>query len=381
MPSSAVVCHLRREVVRRIDLLATGAGPHVEGEQNKVITTRKSHRGRNNFASSGDGDHQAVGRRADDNVPPLLVSSPDASESLHGRVTPSRGPPTIRESVDAVSVDPTRQSSGNSIQAGRQFPGLKGVGPAPSCGGLYTTATKLPGGEPEAGGRIGGDLPSSCLKRVARLFPPVRLDKGGVSSPEPTGGPRARAVRCLLRADGGESLPPSAGEGIRPPGKIEIAELEAAGHGNIERFWTCTVCRETNGEGRASCTVCGKRQHGRCVAQAHLDVIAEKRDPGVVKGQPKSVNLRQQRPENRQESVRFVRSSGITSRPGRQTGVTSGGVSGRIGSVRDTTRKIGEPYDASSFAKMRRETEPAVRARLGLTGEIKSLLSAIRRNG
>lgn len=381
MPSSAVVCHLRREVARRTDLLTTGAGPHVDGEENRVVTTSSSHRGRNTLVSSGDGDHQAVGHRTNDNVSPLLVSRLEISESLPDRVTPSRGPPTIRESVDDVSVDPTPQSLGRSTQAGRQFPGLKGVGPAPSSGDLYTTTTKLHGGEPEASGRIGGEVSSSCLKRVARLFPPVRLDKGGVSSPDPTGGPRAKAVRFLLQADGGESQSPSAGVSIGPSARVGIEELEAADHGTIERFWSCAVCGKTNGEGRASCTICGKRQHGRCVAQAQLGEKAEKRDPGVVREEPKTVNLQRQRPGNRQGSVRPVRSSGDTSRSGRQTGTLLGGVSERLGSMRDTTRKISEPYDASSFAKMRRETEPAVRARLGLTGEIKSLLSAIRRNG
>lgn len=375
MPSSAVVCHLRREVVRRIDLLASGTDPHHadDGEETKVIASGPQS-GRNDFVLGGDGNPQAVGHRTDDSVAPLLVNRPEISESLSGRVAPYRGPPANRASVDFVTVDPTQKTVGRSILAGRQFPGLKGVGPAPSFGDLCTTATKLPRGGPEARVRSGGEAPSSCLKRVARQFPPVRLDKGCVSSSNPTGGPRARAVRFLLRADGGEGLPPPAGGGIGPPAQVGIAEIEVADPGNVERLWTCVVCGKNNEEGGASCAICGKRQHGRCVAQAHLGGRAEEKDPGVFRGAPKTLHLQQQRPDNRQESVHLVPS-------GRQTGLRLGGALGRTGSVKETSWKSGGNYDASSFAKMRRETEPAVRARLGLTGEIKSLLSVIRRNG
>ena len=147
---------------------------------------------------------------------------------------------------------------------------------------------------------------------------------------------------------------------------------------SIKHFWTCVVCGKTNEEGEASCKICGKRQRGPCVAQAHLAVRAQEQDPGVVRGGAKTVKLQQQRPENIQESVRLV-SGDDNVRSVTQTGILLRGESGRTDSVRDTTRKFGGPYDASSFAKMRRETEPAVRARLGLTGEIKSLLSVIRR--
>ena len=377
MPPSAVVCHLRREVARRVDLLATGTDPHVDGEKDKI--SNRSHSRRNDFVSSGDGDHQAVDHHTDDHVPPLLVNRPEISESLSGRIAPHRDAPTNRVSADYFGVGPTRQVLGRSIQADRQFPSMKGVGPAPSFGDLYITANKLPEKRPEASSRtIGGETAPSCLKRVARKFPPIRLDKGGVPSSNPTGGPRARAVQFLLRADGGESFPSSAGMVIGPPAQIEMAKLQAVDQDSIKHFWTCVVCGKTNEEGEASCKICGKRQRGPCVAQAHLAVRAQEQDPGVVRGGAKTVKLQQQRPENIQESVRLV-SGDDNVRSVTQTGILLRGESGRTDSVRDTTRKFGGPYDASSFAKMRRETEPAVRARLGLTGEIKSLLSVIRR--
>lgn len=398
MPSSAVVCHLRREIVRRIDLLASGAvDPRVDGEAHKLIT-RGSQSGHNNLHNnlvvSGDRDHQGVDHRIDGSVPPLLANGLETPAFLSDRVAPYRGPSANRVSVDNVDVDPTRHVLGRSVKSGRKTPGMKGAGPAgnnssgksskipaPSSGDLYPTAITLPVSGLEARERIKGEVPSSCLKRVARHFPPVRLDKGSVFSSNLTGGPRGRAVRFLLGADDNESPPSSAGMAIRSPAQVETAQVKADTRGNVERLWICVVCGKPNVEGgRSSCKICGRRQRGRCIAKAGLGVREEGQYPVVIKGKPNSVKLQQSRPENRPEGVRLAVSGGHNVRSDRQTGACLGGASG-IGGVRDTGRKFGRPYDASLFAKMRRETEPALRARLGLTGEIKSLLSAIRRNG
>ena len=390
MPSSAVVSQLRREIVRRTDLLVSGTDPQVDDDVEE-LTTLRSCIGHNKLDVKVDEDQQAMNHRTDGRVHPLPVNGRKDPAVLAHRVTRYRGPTANQAvSVDCVDGGPIRQTE-ISIQAGRKLPCMRGVSPdgsssssnelsrvpAPSFGELYATPKRLAVGGLGAGGSITGEAPSR-LKRVAQQIPSVRTGKGGVSSSTSAVRPRARAVHFLLGVDDGESRPRSAGVVVNgSPARSNLAKLEAVNQASVESLWTCVVCGKTNEKGGVSCTICGKRQqrHG-CVAKVLLGASAEAQDPAAIGREPTIVKPRR---EHRQESV-HLESRGDSVRSDSKTGTYLGGGSG-IGGVRDSARSFCGPDDASSFAKMRKEAEPAVRARLSLTGEIKSLLWAIRRNG
>ncbi len=230
-------------------------------------------------------------------------------------------------------------------------------------------------------------------------FPPVQMQAAGAraastdrSRRSSESKPQARAVRFLLdlrkaeegreRADNDQLCPRErAVDGLSQTaqrqaetrgsravsprdGETESEELRDGG------FWTCVVCCQRNDNVRAakSCTTCGRqRQRPRSSTRTNNRVVSSSARIEVP-----SDRLLQEKEgaRNNHSSIGYRASSDGS----RQT------VKDTCSAIKKATEQSARgPYDLSSFAKMQGVTQPVVKARLGLTREIQSLLSAIRR--
>jgi len=137
-------------------------------------------------------------------------------------------------------------------------------------------------------------------------------------------------------------------------------------------FWTCVVCCQRNdiAGARESCTTCGRRRRWRSSARGNTRVIS---------------SLTQfKAPSDRPQEKEGAGSNKNASHSFTGYRATSDGSRKPVNDACSAIKRVTEqstrgPYDLSSFAKMQEVTQPVVKARLGLTREIQSLLSAIRR--
>lgn len=335
LPSSAEVCRMRKEVARRIDLLITETGQ--------------------------DGDEETHGSRRKVNKPRSLTSNNEGSPENDGH----RARSTIKDGIRSIGGLPV----GILKYAAR---------PDDVVGVQLTT------------GR-GRRMPSQGMKpsRVRSVAPGSRssLKKG---------------VRFLLEGSGtdGSALFEEAtgnSTGVAPVVKLHNNEPSVPHEVAIDegRYllktslpWTCPVCDKRNDAVRVECIVCRRRRQLRnstvdpaeITTKAHLDAstMAHRRPSD---GRQKERDGQRDNPayDPLTVSTTIVRASGHQ--------LAAGGVAAsnrhnaREGEGRrkdDAKDGHGEGYDFSGFARMQRTTEPVVRARINLTGEIKSLLSAIR---
>ena len=246
--------------------------------------------------------------------------------------------------------------------------------------------------------------------RLAVEFPPVmpqRVDDKQTGSSDRSshrpdeGKPRAREVRFLLEEEPEETNTNVVAIGGAVDGAPQTAQrkgerdiLDAAVNHEAETdtknvedggCWTCVVCRTQNDEvgGAEGCPTCGRRRR--------------RRPPPRCRGGPSLGNVPADHP-----TTGISRKLGVTTdrlhereRGGKMQGAkdpcTDDDAKSNVGSrwkkaadiaaTRNTAAQSERrgPYDVSSFAKMREATQPIVNARLGLTREIQSLLSSIRR--
>lgn len=254
--------------------------------------------------------------------------------------------------------------------------------------------------------------------RVGVLFQPVSAQRGGeggnhacTTSPCSAGtGPRARAVRFLLD-DEGEKDERRQGVRGKDPELLSARELvagrsrtqkllaersrsfEATVGGKVEetddelsdksQIWTCSVCLQTNHEidGAQGCPNCGRRRERRRPDKIFRAELSMATTDNVAAGSTRHLQARsyQQGDKERGGGGRYRNAlrSPIEYNAGRMVSHEQD----ELDKNRQITagREHCGSYDISSFERMKQATQPVVKARLGLTREIQSLLSAIRR--
>lgn len=344
MPSSPVVCHLRREVLRRIDLLPTiGKDLAAEGTPgaNGGVGEQRAPRYGQGIGSKGAG--QVTGHLCRE------------TGSLSAETSRTNTEPSM-----VCLVDGTRGSDGAALDYRAGFGEARwnlsdeGSHELPATAAGESITDELRGDLVENGDTATltrailpvvfeskGDKVGSAREAQPLLAPKRSGDR------LPAGGPRARAVRFLLA----DSVPMVAQEVV---------------DGHLGKFWMCAVCNKKNIDSVKACTTCGRHQeHSRHTSVRPTETVGT----GVAsRGRGFTRRLEQEREE-------AYRPPGGVKNAGSSTPV---GISSKTETERNAMRSNLGAYDSSCFAKMRQTTEPAVKARLNLTGEIKSLLSAIR---
>lgn len=239
---------------------------------------------------------------------------------------------------------------------------------------------------------------------------------GRASNLREEGAMRKKGVRFLLLGAGDNENTPAAeacaSKTSSRAGKTETQQAEQtkrtselAVYPNNRQFgavpWTCVVCDKRNAAIRDSCIVCGPRslhsshaiddrvlanRSARRVVESRVsecrgaegrrDICAGVEQKDCVEQGSRSLDTaeafasgQQLVPNGGQHMTTTSKAAGPGSRR------ESGGRGNRVAADRVA---MGGGYDFSAFARMRRTTEPVVKARLGLTSEIKSLLSTIR---
>lgn len=185
---------------------------------------------------------------------------------------------------------------------------------------------------------------------------------------------RARTVRFLLEGhtnEGDKSRSPVSGRLQSPPVAMSQGSYPAQDglHGGVESMtWVCGLCEKRNDHGGVDCVVCGRRHRPRG-SYVGATQQAKRKDPGLVgifsqRSHAESDTREVEGPASRTDkgSLPHLRSVGEVSKDRDNNCPSEGG-----------------RYELASFTKMQKATEPTVKARLGLAGEIKALLSAIRR--
>lgn len=477
LPSSPIVCRLRREVARRIDLLAAAAGTGVvtvivtadavskERERKPAERGLSDIRGARAFprfghvgmmASGGD----SCGHKIEENALPNCRKSRDTCEDSatrkEGRLgrrhssfvdilagSSARRLSTTRLGAVACSV-PGRTTRSPWVADEEPGPGLphhklgskkiySGSGSSGSNSNSGSDSSGSSGSDPSRDdlSRYGnGKVPSFRNERAAMTTTKMRnasreatqynLDqvresgRKGVgcsndSSRWTKGGPRAGEVRFSLENEEeitkeGEGRPipssltakGSGGEGFQAVQKhagrggcisnsarvIDKAQTEIVEPNGL---WTCIACRQTNDEmdGAEGCASCGRRRQRRRQTRPHENdgtQLAMVPSCNVGTG-ARSMQAPLGGPEERDEETMGSFRNSIE--PPSDVGANSPELGSKTRSDRLEQRMARSdrrgPYDMSSFAKMRQATQPVVKARLGLTREIQSLLSAIRR--
>lgn len=380
------MCHLRGEVVRRVDAIATGNGDrvdsparvrppsaermsHSEGPRVGVGDVRHRERGQHNDESSSysvDGrgkkrsnpeskaasqGRSCGGSTEKDGVVDLDVTSPGAY--VVGEVRPKMSSVSTGL-VHGLASGATGDSGGEALRA--RFPGDGGL--TRPARGLVTGSGEPAGDEDLLRARHNG------VGGVKHSLSSMQGSEGRSVRDDIT---RAKAVRFLL-TDAVDTNPPSipgtasrkASKEREHPSFLEAVDITD---------WVCMVCDRRNGGGADRCTTCGRC---RCVPRATRGALSSSQ------GTTTSVA---------KEKVREFEGQGYVSARGdrsgssvRQAQVLSSGGSKRD-AMRETMRSNRGAYDFASFARMRQTTQPAAKERLSLTREIKSLLTVIRGGG
>lgn len=367
MPSSPLVCRLRREIARRVDSLASG----VE-EFSADATDGGAEIGKERAES--ELDHTRVAEGGELGTIESGTTNSTRWERIRGRVKPS----LIQDEIGTNAV-PRRNITGNA-----------GSKPVEGLQTKVRTPTKP-------------DDRSLVHRRHAVLeLPPVQVQAAGARqgstdrSPRPSESkPRARAVRFLLDLREEEEGRKSADNGelqLRPreravDGLSQTAQRQAETRGsktvspqNVKAgseelkdrdFWTCVVCcqRNDNVGAAKSCNTCGRRRQRRSSAQANNLVVSSSTRIEVP-----SDRLHEKGAGSNQNVNHSYTGYRVSSDGSRQTEYAACSAIKKI-----TEQSARGPYDSASFAKMQEVTQPVVKARLGLSREIQSLLSAIRR--
>lgn len=283
------------------------------------------------------------------------------------------GTSLVVRSPDKLDLEGVRSNSTKAGPAHRRS--SFGCPSVPLAGDVVGNArTELsPGGcqDPEAGhagheGRTSRG-PPSCF-RTSRPFPPA-------------GGSRKRGVRFLLHgSDQHEGAAKSPAEVISLPTVVAPGEEEAVPEEIVEETaressWVCEACEKRNDYGRTQCAICGRRY----LQQNTRSAVAGASGGNAALG---SAGKRARDARGRVDTEGWTaKGGGGGQRGGREWGgppeSAADAPQRRNGGNRERSHET--QYDFSSFARMKQSTEPMVRARLGLKGEIKSLLSAIRK--
>lgn len=179
--------------------------------------------------------------------------------------------------------------------------------------------------------------------------------------------------------------------------KMPGREGTEGGVGQNERgaslsYWNCAVCNKRNSEDRVECVVCGRRPRPCTLKMTDgetagtrpmcVDAACGNRERRAGTNEVDSDGQEVNTVITASSCSTHVAGAGRCGEPGARVTTTGSrrnpmqSMGRRRNGVRDA--REGEGYDFSGFAKMRQTTDPIVKARLGLTGEIKSLLSAIR---
>lgn len=352
LPSSVDVRHVRREVSRRIDVLtdenAGTKGNSVELEQLKRNKAEKNMAVLFARASQGKKTINAT-RNVVDSVLDKSLAAP-----RRGAIKfPRRGD-------DTGAVCSTRDSTDRGMGSGPTTPVRVGCG---TSGGSSAQ-------------RKGVRFLLGCSESDDEIRP---LE--GVKS-----NTAALMVGNVRRIKNSELKTTPAREGT------------ADGAGQNERglplpYWNCAVCNKRNGEDRVECVVC-RRCPRPCSLKMTDGEAAGSRPLGVdavcgniewgagdeeVDGDGQEINAVN---TTSSCSTHAVVGAGRCREPTERVTTTGSrrNPTERVGRWRNGVRdaREGEGYDFSGFARMRQATDPIVKARLGLTGEIKSLLLAIR---
>lgn len=499
MPSSPIVCRLRRQVARQIDLLASAtASPTTttttiattergEGSgvpmarrgvgENRVVAATASHHGHKGVSDSqslrtkmkeelhgsrnkrsdvggvssvlaADGGQRGhreslAGRWAKSCRAPLRRSKPDAGKVLGSTAFTRRvRGKEERQTKTMVHRDESGYTTSDDSSSDGIWPGASGT-----SGHVDDDKSKLP--HPFDFGNDRSSSPSNTVEdieattktttkdlkqanttardpapatpgkgRVEVLFPPVSAQRGGeggnhsctTSACSAGTRPRARVVRFLLdderekdeRPEGVGGKDPELLSAREPVGggsrtQKQLAErsrsFEATVGGKVEetddeipekyQVWTCPVCLQTNHEidGAQGCPNCGRRRERRrpdksCRAELSMATTGNEASGSTRHPQARSY---QQGDKGRGGGGghRNALRSPIEYNAARVDSLGHGESDNHRQIT--TGREHRGSYDISSFARMKQATQPVVKARLGLTREIQSLLSAIRR--
>lgn len=471
MPSSPLVCHLRRELARRVDLLAGGLEGDTSacaadggGTGGKKRTTRGI--GKKRVAADlqcGQGGMGSPDRRSNHFKNEALdcrnknrdggdASSMRASMRMANREALVKGwaggsserrGSSIRRVARVGSVlgknSLTRWIGGAEEGGSANFPqddvgnriiaggrgnsssnssnssGSGNTGSASDCKpveeGLETMRRALTKLDERSSTREAVRTRGRAVMEMSPVTVRGDEQRGGDSDTSfrpAEGGPRARAVRFLLEdskkekdghdgdnpqlvsireaVDGGASQTTQTKQVERGRSKAtarQEREAETEEDCQAAGFWTCVVCRKQNDEvgGLEGCSTCGRRRRQQQQQrQRSQDNENGERLP-TVQADSRIVEstrqLKEKGGERHQNVTKTFRVCSTTSSAGSSVRTdTDARTAARETAVGSEHRG---PYDVSSFAKMREATQPIVKARLGLTREIHSLLSAIRK--
>lgn len=257
----------------------------------------------------------------------------------------------------------------------------------PELGGESSKATANP---PR---RLGAEILSAGDKKKALLSPAMTV-----------GDRRSRGVRFLLDEtsndknkrlstnDGGKKLRADTTMTAIQKGRSRVVNLEGESDAQPDKVqsWTCTMCGKRNEEKQGmckKCAICGSERCSPNAYGAHFNARGDKThlpdaDARCV-GQRETVGDRCKATELGQQihdETTINNGTGVVERA--KSRAQAGALlprSERQLRGKDAIKREMGSSDFVSFSKMRQRTEGAVKARLGLTGEIKSLLTAIRR--
>lgn len=269
------------------------------------------------------------------------------------------GPKVSDESDGLVFVLASSATGGSGSEALRaaRLPG--DGGPTRSTRGL---ATGL--GEPAKD----EDSLGACHDGVGGVKPSLSSMRGSAGHSVHNKITRAKAVRFLLKDTLDENTPSVLGTtGLQLQQASKEKELGFCGTFK-NTCWVCTVCDKRNGEGADTCTTCG-----RCRGMPRATRGALSSRGTIISG------VTNEKIKELEEQEDASARSGRSGASARQAQVFSRGPERDV--AKDTIRSNRGVYDFACFAKMRQTTQPAAKARLGLTHEIKSLLTAIRGGG
>lgn len=430
LPSSPIVCRLRREIARRIDSLAKG----VEEGTPPAVASGSGGKGKNRDIREVGGKHVSTapqfeqGDIGSKDKPARLFSKGGGGNSLpadgeHRAYSGSSanswagrssmlGARSVRQGVAGSHFGSTtltrrvkrpEEANNTSLQdeLGSQITGSISE-PVQGLHEMKRASAKL--------GCRSSTLETACRAsetgRVAAGFPRVPTGGDGKrrgsshrSSHPAEGEPRERAVRFLL----GEKTEETKSNGVAIGEAVHGVSQTTQKQGKRDRSnatvrheveaetktmedggcWTCVVCQTPNDElgGGEGCTTCGRRRRRqqRCSVGARLATIPT---DNLVTGNSRRLGITTDRLyEQERRGINQHVESPFADHGTRTNKGASCEKNADTSAIRTTAAQSEHPgpYDISSFAKMRQATQPIVKARLGLTREIQSLISSIRR--
>ena len=367
MPSSPIVCHLRREVARRIHHVATSIEGLSEREEPTLNGTKLGPR-RGNAPYSVVVDLPSDDRG--DDTESFGINQTRSNILGVSRLAASDGRTSNSSVCGAANADNGRLHGSRAWEIQTRALSFTGGGNSP-C--LFSSR--------KVGG-VGSSFNVASENTLGFRGEDRRGDSRSIlTAPRRKGCltharmPRAKTVRFLMgdvgvRDNTRVSKTNRRGEPERQLDELEPTSRQFIVDGILKKCWTCVWCDKGNTEGVVVCSTCGRHRDTSYVDSPQVNKVLKKR---LTCASQADTGRKQGRYGG---ATRTRGDSCGTLAPRKHT--TSPKYCKRVEAKITSLKKDNSAYDLSSFAKMRQTNDQAVEARLNLTGEIQSLLSVIR---